>query len=149
MSIWQVYVPVLAKRHWFLAVINMFEKKVNVFDNFSIPSYLLCGGIIMSMLCSMDNAFSEQFKKVYGSDFSFTQFSISEPISHRYKCVDYDCSVYVTRMLLQEYVKGVLGDEADDVVDDYVPGIPIRIGPLYVPREFDWKAHNYDMQGLH
>ncbi|XP_062108386.1 uncharacterized protein LOC133819214 isoform X2 [Humulus lupulus] len=132
----KVYAPILAKRHWFLAVFNLALKKVDVYDNFEIPSFHLGFCIINTMLRSMDNAFCESVKSVHTSDWAFADFDVAEPSSHHKKCADYDCGVYVMKMLLQEYVDGILGGRGDDVVAD-LDWRCTWAGPTNVPREID------------
>ncbi|XP_062115031.1 uncharacterized protein LOC133829158 [Humulus lupulus] len=84
----------------------------------------------------MDNAFCESVKSVHTSDWAFADFDVAEPLSHRKKCIDYDCGVYVMKMLLQEYVDGILGGRGDDVVAD-LDWRCTWAGPTNVPREID------------
>ncbi|XP_062108387.1 uncharacterized protein LOC133819214 isoform X3 [Humulus lupulus] len=87
-------------------------------------------------LRSMDNAFCESVKSVHTSDWAFADFDVAEPSSHHKKCADYDCGVYVMKMLLQEYVDGILGGRGDDVVAD-LDWRCTWAGPTNVPREID------------
>ncbi|XP_062119549.1 uncharacterized protein LOC133834044 isoform X2 [Humulus lupulus] len=84
----------------------------------------------------MDNAFSELLKAMHGDDVYFCDFNIVEPTSHKKECMDYDCGVYVMKMLLHEYVGGVFGSSKVDVLQE-LDFRCISIGPTNVPTEFD------------
>ncbi|XP_062108195.1 uncharacterized protein LOC133819055 isoform X2 [Humulus lupulus] len=133
----KAYAPVLAKRHWFLAILKFEKNLVELYDNLKIPSTPFGLAIIENMLESMDNAFSKTLKEVRGSDFCFRGFHIEQPVSHSKECIQYDCGVYVMKMLLQEYVPEVLSQRTDDKIDDLELGKCVRSGPTNVATKWD------------
>ncbi|XP_062104903.1 uncharacterized protein LOC133816399 isoform X1 [Humulus lupulus] len=131
----KAFAPILTKRHWFLAILKLAKKEVEVYNNFKIPSTSFGLAIMETMLQSMDEAFTEQVKKVRWTDFTFRGVSIEEPVTHKKECVEYDCGVYVMKMLLQEYVPGVLTKGENDAIDELHIGKCILTGPTNVPTE--------------
>ncbi|XP_062085490.1 uncharacterized protein LOC133791584 [Humulus lupulus] len=121
----KVYVPVMAKIHWFLSVLIMKYKKVDVYDDFKKCSFQLGTAIMSHMLLSMDNVFKDKIINIFGSSWNFFGFNVAEAPDHNRRYVgNYDSSLEVMKTLLREHVDGVFSEQVPQAIQR------LYIGPL-------------------
>ncbi|KAK3222096.1 hypothetical protein Dsin_009121 [Dipteronia sinensis] len=94
----EIYIPINnLKDHWFLALVKIHEKKVEIWDSF--PSHRENGQsrvkLVRKLMISLDDVLAVEIQSCFGPSFSFQSFEIVSPEDCPKQPNFYDCGLFV------------------------------------------------------
>ncbi|PON32400.1 Ulp1 protease family, C-terminal catalytic domain containing protein [Trema orientale] len=95
----KIYLPIMAQKHWFVAIVDLEERIVFVRDNMDIPPAKLGLPIIADILIALDTVLMDERHNWKGETWSFKDFPILQHHCIPDKRCQNDCGIYVIKAM--------------------------------------------------
>ncbi|XP_030496090.2 uncharacterized protein LOC115712026 isoform X1 [Cannabis sativa] len=126
----KIFMPLLAMRHWLLAIVSIIDESVYVYDDLRVVTPALGLEIISDFLVILDLAFPNAFSIHLGRSFKFEKFIIMQKPFHKKQCVDYDCGIYVIQLMRAAYTNGQICVHGHQTMERVVVSLAIILSSL-------------------
>ncbi|KAF4382256.1 hypothetical protein G4B88_011585 [Cannabis sativa] len=126
----KIFMPLLAMRHWLLAIVSIVDESVYVYDDLRVVTPALGLEIISDFLVILDLAFPNAFSIHLGRSFKFEKFIIMQKPFHKKQCVDYDCGIYVIQLMRAAYTNGQICVHGHQTMEIVVVSLAIILSSL-------------------